>query len=158
MTFWTSALICCAWLSYHLNWPFSRRFRKGNSFPNFVERSILKLPPSKLCAVRASLYTTEHFSGGAGGKGRKGVKKSVGRGVANKGGKREQRMRENRSVDIHGTHDTALATRWSTHTHTERKKQKLTVRVRFHRPKYKFSYSCLGPPLTRQRRPPTHES
>ena len=30
---------------------FSRRFREGISFPNFVERSILKLPLSKLCAV-----------------------------------------------------------------------------------------------------------
>ena len=31
--------------------PFSRRFREGSSFPNFVERSFLELPLSKLCAV-----------------------------------------------------------------------------------------------------------
>ena len=33
----------------------SRRFREGISFPNFVERSILKLPLSKLCAVPFAL-------------------------------------------------------------------------------------------------------
>ena len=34
---------------------FSRSFREGISFPNFVERSILKLPLSKLCGVPFSL-------------------------------------------------------------------------------------------------------
>ena len=34
---------------------FSRRFREGLSFLNFVERSILKLPLSKLCAVPLAL-------------------------------------------------------------------------------------------------------
>ena len=40
------------------------RFREGISFPNFVERSIPKLPLSKIC----SLYRTEHFRGGEQGK------------------------------------------------------------------------------------------
>ena len=34
---------------------FSRRFREGISFPNFVERSILNLPLSKLCTVHFAL-------------------------------------------------------------------------------------------------------
>ena len=38
-----------------LNWPFSRRFREGISFPNFVERSIPKLPLPKLCVVPFAL-------------------------------------------------------------------------------------------------------
>ena len=34
---------------------FACRFQEGNSFPNFVERSILKLPLSKLCCVLCPL-------------------------------------------------------------------------------------------------------
>ena len=34
---------------------FSRRFREGISFPKFLERSILKLSLSKLCAVSLAL-------------------------------------------------------------------------------------------------------
>ena len=41
--------------------PFSRRFREGNSFPNYVERSILKLPPLQdlccaLCSTEQSTF------------------------------------------------------------------------------------------------------
>ena len=43
--------------------PFSRRFRKGISFPNFVERSILKLPLSELCAVSLALQDRALFEG-----------------------------------------------------------------------------------------------
>ena len=42
---------------------FSRRFREGNSFPNFLERSILKLPLSKLCVVPFSLQNRALFEG-----------------------------------------------------------------------------------------------
>ena len=40
---------------------FLRRFREGISFPNFVERSILKLPLSKLCAVPFALQNRALF-------------------------------------------------------------------------------------------------
>ena len=40
---------------------FSRRFREGVSFPNFAERSILKLPLSKLCAVPLALQNRAFF-------------------------------------------------------------------------------------------------
>ena len=42
---------------------FSRRFREGISFPNFVERSILKLPLSKICAVPFALQNRAPFEG-----------------------------------------------------------------------------------------------
>ena len=42
---------------------FSRRFREGNSFPNFVERSILELPLSKVCAVPFALQNRALFEG-----------------------------------------------------------------------------------------------
>ena len=42
---------------------FSRRFREGISFPNFVERSILKVPLSKLCAVPLALQNRALFEG-----------------------------------------------------------------------------------------------
>ena len=42
---------------------FSRRFREGISFPNFVERSILRLPLSKLCAVPFALQNRALFEG-----------------------------------------------------------------------------------------------
>ena len=40
---------------------FSRRFREGISFPNFLERSILKLPLSKLCVVAFVLQNRALF-------------------------------------------------------------------------------------------------
>ena len=40
---------------------FSRRFREGISFPNFVERSILKLPLFELCAVPLPLQNRALF-------------------------------------------------------------------------------------------------
>ena len=40
---------------------FSRRFREGISFPNFLEMSILKLPLSKLCAVPLALQNRALF-------------------------------------------------------------------------------------------------
>ena len=61
---------------WHLcRWPqrlefsvlFSRRFQEGISFPNFVERSVLKLPLSKLCAVPLAV----HHRAFLGGKGQK---------------------------------------------------------------------------------------
>ena len=42
---------------------FPRRFREGISFPNFVERSILELPLSKLCAVPFTLQNRALFEG-----------------------------------------------------------------------------------------------
>ena len=42
---------------------FSRRFREGISFPKFVQRSILKLPLSKLCAVPLALQNRAVFEG-----------------------------------------------------------------------------------------------
>ena len=41
---------------------FSRRFREGIAFPNVVERSILKLPLSKLCAVPFALQNRAIFN------------------------------------------------------------------------------------------------
>ena len=73
---------------------FSRRFREGISFPNFVERCIPELPISKLWSVPFSLQNRALFEGK---KGRKGAEKRGGRGVASKGGKKEKRTRENRS-------------------------------------------------------------
>ena len=62
--------------------PFSRRFREGISFPNFVERSILKLPFSKIC-VPFALQNRALF------KGEKAPRQ---------GGQEEKRTRENRSA------------------------------------------------------------
>ena len=42
---------------------FSRRFREGISFPNFVERCIAELPLSKLCSVPFSLQNKSTFRG-----------------------------------------------------------------------------------------------
>ena len=74
--------------------PFSHRFREGISFPNFVESASSKCPSprSVLCPL---LYRTEHFSRGR--IGRKGARRRGGRGVANRGGKKEKRTHENRS-------------------------------------------------------------
>ena len=72
-----------------------RRFREGISFPNFVERSILKLPLSELCAVPLPLQNRAPFEEE---KRRKGAEKRRGRGVANEKGEMEKRTRENRSA------------------------------------------------------------
>ena len=75
---------------------FSYRFREGISFPNFVERFILKLPLSKFCAVPL-LYRTEHFSRGR--TGRKGAQKRGGKEAASRGGgKMEKRTCKKQSV------------------------------------------------------------
>ena len=42
---------------------FSRRFREGISFPNLLERSIPKLPLSRLCAVPFALQNRALFEG-----------------------------------------------------------------------------------------------
>ena len=73
---------------------FSRRFREGISFPKCLERSILKLPLSKLCAVSLALQNRAFFEGE---KGEKGAEKRGGRGVTSKGGKKEKRTHENTS-------------------------------------------------------------
>ena len=74
---------------------FLRRFRKGISFPNLVERSILKLPLPKLCAVPLALQNRAFFEGREGAK---GAEKRGGTRVASKGGKKEKRTRANRSA------------------------------------------------------------
>ena len=71
---------------------FSRRFREGISFPNFGERSILKLPLSKLCAVPFALQNRALFKGEKGGQ--RCLEKG-GKGVPSKEGKKEKRTREN---------------------------------------------------------------
>ena len=73
---------------------FSRRFREGISFPNFLERSILKLVLSKVCVVPFAIQNGALFEGRTR---RKGAQKRRGRGVASKGGKKEKRTHENRS-------------------------------------------------------------
>ena len=60
-----------------------------------MERPILKLPVSKLCAVPLALQNRALLEGEK--KGRKGVDKRGGRGMASKGGRKEKRTRENRS-------------------------------------------------------------
>ena len=47
---------------------FSRRFREGISFPNFVERSIPELQLSKLCTVPFALQNRALFGGGENGE------------------------------------------------------------------------------------------
>ena len=65
---------------------FSRRFREGISFPNFLERSILKLPLSKLCVVPFALQNRALFEGGK--RAKRFPEKGGGRGVASKGGQK----------------------------------------------------------------------
>ena len=48
---------------------FSHRFGQGISFPNFVERSALDLPLSKLCALPLALQDRASFEGIEGRKG-----------------------------------------------------------------------------------------
>ena len=76
--------------------PFSRRFREELSFPNSVERSILKLPLSKLCAVPFALQSRSTFRWGAKGETapRKGEEEGLQR------GKKEKKTRENRSDEV----------------------------------------------------------
>ena len=42
---------------------FLRRFREGISFPNFVERSFMSLPLSKLCAMHFALQDRARLEG-----------------------------------------------------------------------------------------------
>ena len=72
---------------------FSLRFREGISFPNSLERSIPRVPLSKLRAVPFALQKRALFEG----EKRKGAERRRGRGVANEGGRKEKRTRENRS-------------------------------------------------------------
>ena len=68
---------------------FSRRSREGISFPNFVERSILK---QGQCPSPSSVLCPSPYRALFGGeRGRKGAEK---RWVANNGGKKENRTRE----------------------------------------------------------------
>ena len=76
---------------------FSRRFREGISFPNFVERSILKLPLSKICGVPSRLQNRALFEGGGGDRAKRCPKKGRRRGGQHRG-KKEKRTRENKSV------------------------------------------------------------
>ena len=75
--------------------PFLRRFREGITFPNFVERSTLKLPLSKLCAGPFALQNRAPFEAE---KRAKRCREKGGRGVASKGSKKEKRTRENGSA------------------------------------------------------------
>ena len=68
--------------------PFLRRFREGISFPNFVERSILKVPDWKISAVPFALQNRALFDGE---NRRKDARKRGGRGVASRGGKKEKK-------------------------------------------------------------------
>ena len=63
------------------------------SFPNFLERFILKLPLSKLCAVPFALHNRALFEVE---KRAKRWREKGKRGAASKGGKKEKRTRENR--------------------------------------------------------------
>ena len=74
---------------------FSRRFREGISFPNFVKRSILELTLSEVSAVPLPLQNRAFFEWRKRGK---SAEKRRGRGVASKRGKKEKRTRENRSA------------------------------------------------------------
>ena len=84
------------------NWPksrtttsvlFSRRFQEGVSFPNFVERSILMLPLSKLCAVPFALQNRALFE-----REKKAKRcQEKGKMVAGKGGKKEKKTCQSRS-------------------------------------------------------------
>ena len=76
---------------------FLRRFREGNSFPNFVERSVPKLPLSKLCAVPFSLQNKALFEEQK--RGKKVPRKGRKRGGQERGQK-EKRTRENRSENL----------------------------------------------------------
>ena len=76
---------------------FLRRFREGISFPNFMERSILKLPLSNLCAVPFSLQNRVPFAEQK--KGEKVPRKGRKRGGQRRG-KKEERTRENRSGNL----------------------------------------------------------
>ena len=67
---------------------FSRRFREGISFPKFVERSILKLSLSKLCAVPLALQNRSLFEGGE--KGEKVSRQGEEEGWQAKGAKRKK--------------------------------------------------------------------
>ena len=110
------AMLCC-WLGFHRlsHWSvwavfgnapsssstdlfFSRRFREGNSFPN-SSRGPSWNCPSPSAVLCPFLYRT----GGPGRKGQSGAEKTGRTGVASKGGKKEERMRENRSVHAVGT-------------------------------------------------------
>ena len=79
---------------------FLRRFREGISFPNFLERSIPRLPLSKLCAVPFSLQKRALF------KGEKRVKrcreKERKRGWPAKGAKRKKgRAKTGQTIETH---------------------------------------------------------
>ena len=69
--------------------PFHANFGKENSFPNFVERSILKLLLSKLCAVPLAIENKAVFEGRQDAD-RMGRKRGD-----QQGGQREKRSREN---------------------------------------------------------------
>ena len=67
---------------------FSRRFREGISFPNFVEKCIPELPLSKLCSVPISLQNRALFERGE--KGEKVPRKGEEEGWPAKGAKRKK--------------------------------------------------------------------
>ena len=71
----------------HMTDHFSRRFREGISFPNFVERFILKLPLSKIRAVPFALQNRALFEGRTA---RKRAQTRGARAVGSRGGKKEK--------------------------------------------------------------------
>ena len=77
---------------------FSRRFREGISFPNFVQRSICTSAP--LQALCCALCSTEQTTFRGGEQGEKVPRKGAGRGAASRGGKKEKRTREIRSAKV----------------------------------------------------------
>ena len=96
-----------------LFWPQTKSFQASDGYKNpfltffhadfgkeVPSRNLLRDPslhcPSPSSALWPLLYRTEQFSRGR--KGRKCAEKRGGRGVASKGGKKEKRTRENRSV------------------------------------------------------------
>ena len=87
-------MLCMSWFGSDSD-PFSRRLREGISFPNFVERSILKLPLSKICAVPFALQNRALFNGEP--RAKRCPEKGRKRGGQEEGAKKEKRTRENRS-------------------------------------------------------------
>ena len=81
-----------SWLRNYQSPPktdlFSRRFREGNSFPNFVERSILELFP--LQALRCAPCSTEQSTFRGGEKGEKVPRKRREKGWPAKAAKRKK--------------------------------------------------------------------
>ena len=78
---------------------FWRRFREGISFPNFVERSVLKLPVLKRCAVPFALQNRAFFEGKK--RGEKVPRQGQEEGRPTKGAKRKKgRVKTGQTFDL----------------------------------------------------------